>query len=508
MDSGDYQARLEAETRNYADCVNVEDLPPIFHYWSNRHLRPQLERYGFSSPRGMIRAYVDKQRARAPDRPLRFVSIGSGNGELEIDLAAHLRSTGHPEFVIDCLDWNAAMLERARVAAAQNGVEPHINLVQCDFNTWEPAHEYDAAIAHQALHHVLNLEHLLTAIRGSLKPHGRLILAEMIGRNGHQLWPEALEILDEFWRELPPSYRFNLQLHRYEELFVNQDWSEDGFEAIRSQEILALLIEHFEFELFLGYANVINPFVDRSFGPHFNPASSWDTGFIDRVHACDEQAIRSGRIKPTQMLAVLGNAVPAQFVPEQYVRWPDRTQPAARPHDPYRWDAWPHPAQSELEIACKRLAESTERIRISEQRLAEQQEDLKKRTLWAWQIERERDERTAWALRLDNEIAELEAHAARLEHDLLDRTAWAKQLEQELEQAGASTLDLNRELQERTEWALRLAKELEERTAWALQLRNELDRTARLRSLQDRLNWLLQLPARAARRLARLGRAK
>ena len=81
----------------------------------------------------------------------------------------------------------------------------------------------------------------------------------MIGRNGHQLWPEALEIVHEFWRQLPERYRYNRALKRYEELYENWDCSLESFEGIRAQDILPLLLEYFHFQLFVGCGNVIDP---------------------------------------------------------------------------------------------------------------------------------------------------------------------------------------------------------------------------------------------------------
>jgi len=76
------------------------------------HVRPQLEALGFSSPNDMFRKYVGVHCERAKNDPARFVSIGSGNCDLEISLASHFRSSGHSNFIIDCLDLNPAMLER------------------------------------------------------------------------------------------------------------------------------------------------------------------------------------------------------------------------------------------------------------------------------------------------------------------------------------------------------------------------------------------------------------
>src|SRR5882762_1388817 len=98
-----YGARLAAEERIYRDCLGVHELPDIFHYWTNRHLLPKVEPFGFSSPQGMFRKYLGEQCRRGMDVGKRFVSIGSGNCDLEIELALHLRATGYADFVIDCL---------------------------------------------------------------------------------------------------------------------------------------------------------------------------------------------------------------------------------------------------------------------------------------------------------------------------------------------------------------------------------------------------------------------
>jgi hypothetical protein len=204
-----------------------------------------------------------------------------------------------------------------------------IEFQEGDFNEWQPHQEYDAVIANQSLHHVLNLEGLFSRIQENLRPGGRFVISDMIGRNGHQLWPEALEIVQEFWKELPPSYRFNNLLQRHEEVFDNWDCSQEGFEGIRAQDILPLLLGRFHFEFFFAFGNVIDPFVSRSFGHNFNASGRWDREFIDRLHRCDQQEMLAGNIKPTHMVAVAGNDrdVPRVFAepfsPEFCVRWPD-----------------------------------------------------------------------------------------------------------------------------------------------------------------------------------------
>ena len=55
---------------------------------------------------------------------------------------------------------------------------------------------------------------------------GRFITSDMIGRNGHQRWPEALAIVQEFWRELPKAYRYNLLCRATRTQYLNWDCSD------------------------------------------------------------------------------------------------------------------------------------------------------------------------------------------------------------------------------------------------------------------------------------------
>ena len=303
----DYAARIAAETSIFAQQTEVHDLPGIFHYWSNKWLRPQLETFGFSNPDQFFARYLQAAHAEAEkaSRVARFASLGCGNCDTETRVAGLLVERGLRDFVIECIDINADMLARGRALAAAANVADHVVTVLGDFNDWRPQHAYDAVLANQSLHHVMNLEGLFATIESVLTAPGRFITSDMIGRNGHMRWPEALAIVHEFWSQLPASYRYNAQLMRNEELYENWDCSKEGFEGIRAQDILPLLVERFDFEFFMGYGNVIDPFIDRGFGPNFNADADWDRAFIDRVHARDAQEIDAGNITPTHMLAVM-----------------------------------------------------------------------------------------------------------------------------------------------------------------------------------------------------------
>ncbi len=299
-----YDDRVLQEIERFTDELDISRLPEIFSYWSNGFLRPRLEELGYSYPEDFFaKEIVRKSDSQAG--AVRILSIGSGNCDTEMRIAQLLADRGFDLFHFTCLDLTPAMLERGADLAAASGFAKQFAFEVGDFNHWSPSRTWDMVLANQCLHHVQDLEHLFASIHDAIGREGVFITSDMIGRNGHQRWPEALSILQEFWCELPPEYQYNLALQRQEDEFLDWDCSAYGFEGIRAQDILPLAMQQFGFRFFFAFGNVISPFVDRSFGHHFSPEREWDRNFIDRVNARDDAEIQAGRIKPTHMMAVM-----------------------------------------------------------------------------------------------------------------------------------------------------------------------------------------------------------
>lgn len=197
------------------------------------------------------------------------------------------------------------MLDRGRKLASENGLADHFEFVETDIARWNPQQEMGVVIAHHCLHHIVDLEGVFANIRKAIGDEGYLVTCDMIGRNGHMRWPEALDIIHDIWRTMPDRYKYNHQLNRFEENYENWDCSKEGFEGIRSQDILPLLIKGFHFEAFIAYGNLPDIFTDRNFGHNFDAKNDEDTEFIDRIGALNDRLIGDGAIKPTQMMAAL-----------------------------------------------------------------------------------------------------------------------------------------------------------------------------------------------------------
>lgn len=306
-----YDERFKRERARFDDVLEVNDLPPIFHYWSNTHLAPLLSEFDVANPYDWFARRLRDSVAGDRSDIAVFASIGAGNCDTEVAIAQRLRELGVSGFVIECLDMNDSMLARGRGLARSLGLDEHFQFTSADLNHWRPERRYDAFMANQSLHHIVGLEHVFDEVRRALVDGGRFVIGDTIGRNGHMRWPEALAEVRSFWSELPDSYRFNRLLQRHESRFQDWDCSSEGFEGIRAQDIVPELARRFHFHEFIGFGNVIDPFVDRAFGHHFDVAAAWDRDFIDRIHACDEQGLKAGTLTPTHMFAVLAAQPPA-----------------------------------------------------------------------------------------------------------------------------------------------------------------------------------------------------
>ena len=138
-----------------------------------------------------------------------------------------------------------------------------------------------------------------------LEPQGSFVASDMIGRNGHMRWPESLAIINVLWTVIPDHWKQNRPLARFEETFVNRDCSTHGFEGIRAQEILPLLLERFQFHRFAAWGGLLDCFVDRAFGHNLSSQNPFDRKFIDTMWETNQALIRLGVLTPTQMVAVM-----------------------------------------------------------------------------------------------------------------------------------------------------------------------------------------------------------
>jgi SAM-dependent methyltransferase len=266
---------------------------------------------GFYSPDHFIERELFRLVEKS-EGTLRCASVGSGRCEVEIALVQKLIAAGH-QVHFSCTDLNPRLLAAGKSAADTVGVGSSMEFIEIDVNKFASVGKFDAVIAYQCLHHFIELETIFDSIFDSLRPDGLFIVSDVIGRNGHQMWPEALEVLQSFWKELPERLRVDSLSGSTLAEYDNFDYSDLGFEGVRAQDILPLLVQRFEFEVFAPFACITIPFVDRRFGVNFDPESEEDRSIIDRIAVLDNELIQEGKIKPTQLVAALCRGTPSRY---------------------------------------------------------------------------------------------------------------------------------------------------------------------------------------------------
>lgn len=281
-----------------------ETLPPIFHYWASRHLGPLALELGISSPEQFFFAEICSRAAVAPSRRLRVVSLGSGTCAMEVALVRRLVDSG---IAVDCLciDFNSESLRHAAHHAESCGVSAHMEFAAHDCNKLPRLPASDVLIVNQFFHHVEDLEPFCRALNDCLESGGKLLTSDIIGRNGHLLWPDVEAATLAFWGELPAEKRVDRYFGKVQREYIPIDHSQYSNEGIRSQEVVGCLLRHFDFELFFTFGGCIIPFVERRIGFNFNPESPSDQAFIDRIHARDSTAMANRSYPASNMIASL-----------------------------------------------------------------------------------------------------------------------------------------------------------------------------------------------------------
>ncbi|MEP6768777.1 MAG: class I SAM-dependent methyltransferase [Acidobacteriota bacterium] len=167
--------------------------------------------------------------------------LGGGEGWLERVLARDPRIAK----VMGVDIAREAVEEAARLAEAE-GLSPRISHEVVDLDRDPiPGGPYDLVLAHDAIHHVRDLEGLFERVSCALAPGGTLLFCEYVGPSRFDFDERRQALLDDALRSLPEKYRrlpgrrgLATKGHRTDpaELAIR-----DPSEAVRSDEILPVL---------------------------------------------------------------------------------------------------------------------------------------------------------------------------------------------------------------------------------------------------------------------------
>jgi len=295
----DYEKKVEEQINQYANNSLRFFLPQVHRHWLNKFMLPKLQHvFGAANHYDL---YLEALPSR--DKPVNILSIGSGDGQLEIELAKCLIARGCDTFTIHVTELSTIRQERTRDRVRHEGLEDKFAFHIVDLNKEFVSGTYDMMFAHHVLHHIVDLEFLFDNIANGLAPGGVFATIDMIGRNGHMRWPEALEYIELAWEFIPDHWKYNFQLNAFHEKYLNFDCSAAGFEGIRAQDILPLLIERFDFSRFVAGGGFVDILFDRGYGQSIDMENNRERALVDFLSQTNELLLETGRIKPTMLFA-------------------------------------------------------------------------------------------------------------------------------------------------------------------------------------------------------------
>ncbi|MHB2208475.1 hypothetical protein [Methylobacterium sp. CM6257] len=300
----EYQRQVQAQIDQHADTP-IHLMPPIADWLNGTILEPRLEHV--TGARGVYEIYAREFAAAAQRTGIEeIVSLGAGDGAVEIQVAKLARDLDLYPFRIRCLELSPVLAERGKAEIERADLGAKVGIEIADLNAPLSLRAPVAGfMAHHSLHHMVRLEELFDGVLQHMHPEGTFVTFDMIGRNGHMRWPEILGPLRQLWPQLPERLRYDRSQQRDDLWFNDWDCSIEGFEGVRAQDILPLLMERFQFEKFFAWGGLTDIFIDRRFGFNLQPSEVSDAQFVLALQAAEDRLLEAAVIRPTQMMAVM-----------------------------------------------------------------------------------------------------------------------------------------------------------------------------------------------------------
>jgi SAM-dependent methyltransferase len=243
--------------------------------------------------------HVIERQARSR-RPLHLLSLGCGTGDAEIRLARQTSGM----LRVTLLDLNPDLMEAARRAAATEGLPLQVKTADVNDAEIEPDC-YDFIVCRASLHHFMRLEHALEQVNRGLASQGEfLVSGEWIGRRGLQMYPETERLAQSIFDKLPERLRLDAYTGEVDSVVPNIDHSVNSFEAIRSEEILPLLLDRLRPVEYVAYDGLVTPLLDFRYGPNYDMGDEEDRALAALITLMDVELIRSRVLKPTALTGI------------------------------------------------------------------------------------------------------------------------------------------------------------------------------------------------------------
>lgn len=232
-----------------------------------------------------------------------LLSIGCGDGSHELLIARSRFAANTVAF-----DASPVAIQMAQeVASAEKlPVDFSVSLFESFVANPGPPDQFDVVLFSGSLHHVTDLEGMLSAVRRVLKPGGRVIVNEYCGPC-YQLYPESqVRIIDRTLASLPEAFR---AADRLAMPTIDMVMASDPTEGVRSALIPLLVPMYFEreYERFIG-GGLLHPLFSCLNADKVNDGSPESRILVSTLILLEEELTRAGTLKHDFMFGIYINS--------------------------------------------------------------------------------------------------------------------------------------------------------------------------------------------------------
>ena len=156
-----YQELIAREARHWGEVRPDPSNPQLWH-------DPELSEIFFGVE---YRAFINRISAQGNT----VLELGCGEGKLAMELAQR-------GMKVTAIDVSPERIQRATEAAHASGLGSRITFVVDDLNAASfPSEAFDCVVAHDALHHILNIDRLCEEVGKALKPGCSFMVMDFVG---------------------------------------------------------------------------------------------------------------------------------------------------------------------------------------------------------------------------------------------------------------------------------------------------------------------------------------
>ncbi len=237
----------------------------------------------------------------------KILSLGSGNGSFELQLAEELS-----EISIDGYDFALKRVEFARQLCQQKNLVSRVNFFCADiFKTDFPKNHYDLILARAILHHIKKLHILMQKLKETLKADGLLFCDEFVGPRRFQWSKNQLKLANALLVVAPEKYRLDQSRLMIKKKIVAPSrlrmWLLDPSEAVSSDRIIPLLNSYFQPILLQERGGSLSQLIFYQIAGNFKEDDPLAQEYIRIVLEVEKLALKSGYLENNYIFGLWQN---------------------------------------------------------------------------------------------------------------------------------------------------------------------------------------------------------